>query len=366
MSKIKKKIRVMHLIHSLGAGGAENGIINLANKIDREQFEISICSFLQKGSRKKHLKKDVKLFSMNKKTGNNVTLPFRLSKLFREWKPDIVHTHAWGTMFEGFIGAKLACVPIIVHGEHGTIEIKKRNRYFQRAIWHLFDAVLSVSVNHKKKLASVIEFPEEKIIVLKNGVDTGYFKPKPDVNVFDIKDKFIIGTIGRLVPVKNQALLINAFAELHKTIKDIHLIIVGEGPLEKNLQNLTKSLNISPSVSFTGRRFDIADVLNSFDLFVLPSLSEGMSNTILEAMACGIPAIATDVGGNGELIQHGETGLLIESDNLAELLKNILLIQNQEGLKERFSRRSVSFIEKHHSLPTMVEQYQNFYHQQFI
>lgn len=121
----------MHLIHSLGAGGAENGIINLANHLDRDRFETAICSFVRNGSREKHLKEDVPLFSVDKTPGNDLKLPLRLARLFRKWRPDIVHTHAWGTMFEGFLGARLAKVPVLVHGEHGTIEAKTKNRLFQ-------------------------------------------------------------------------------------------------------------------------------------------------------------------------------------------------------------------------------------------
>ena len=360
-----KTIKVMHLIHSLGAGGAENGIINLANHMDRDRFALSICSFVKNGTREKHLKKDVPLFTVNKKTGNDLTLPLRLAKLFKTQRPDIVHTHAWGTMFEGFLGAKLARVPFLVHGEHGTIERRKKNRYFQRIIWGYFDAVLSITHNHKKELSKTIGFPEQKITVLQNGVDTDLFCPMPGTRIFGMKDKFIIGTIGRLVPVKNQALLLNGFAEAKKKHENLFLVIVGEGSLENSLKEQAGNLRIADDVLFTGRRFDIPQVLNSLDLFVLPSLSEGMSNTILEAMACGLPVIATRVGGNPELIENRKNGILIDSGNIQQMADAILETARDTYLRRHLAEKAIADIGTAFSLGGMVDRYQAFY-QNFV
>jgi sugar transferase (PEP-CTERM/EpsH1 system associated) len=356
-----KKIKVMHLIHSLGAGGAENGIINLANNMDRNRFAVSICSFVKNGTREKHLKKDVPLFTVNKKQGNDLSLPLRLARLFKTQRPDIVHTHAWGTMFEGFLGAKLARVPVLVHGEHGTIERRKKNRYFQRIIWGYFNAVLSISQSHKKQLAKTIGFPEQKITVLQNGVDADLFCPMPGTRIFGMKDKFIIGTIGRLVPIKNQALLLNAFAEAKKNHDNLFLVIVGEGHLENSLKEQARDLEIADDVLFTGRRFDIPQVLNSLDLFVLPSLNEGMSNTILEAMGCGLPVIATNVGGNPELISHDKTGLLTTSENASQLAERICLLAQDRQLRQHLAEQARNSIIKTWSLSRMVQCYQQFY-----
>ena len=351
----------MHLIHSLGAGGAENGIINLANHMNRDRFTVSICSFVKNGTREKHLKKDVTLFTVDKKPGNDLTLPLRLAKLFKSFRPDIVHTHAWGTMFEGFLGARFARVPFLVHGEHGTIERRTINRYFQRIIWGYFDAVLSVTHNHKKKLSKSIGFPEQKITVLQNGVNTDLFHSMPGTRIFGMKDKYIIGTIGRLVPVKNQALLLKAFAEAKKNNDNLFLVIVGEGPLENSLKEQVHNLKITDDVLFTGRRFDIPQVLNSLDLFVLPSLSEGMSNTILEAMSCGLPVIATRVGGNPELINYRENGILVESDSLHQMADAILKTAREPDFRRRLSEQARSDIGATFSLRGMVDRYQTFY-----
>lgn len=362
MAQAGSRIRVMHLIHQLGAGGAENGIINLANTIDRETFDMAICSIAGHGARSTHLATDVDFFALNKKQGNDPRLPFRLRALFRSWKPDIVHTHAWGTLFEGFVGAKMARVPVLVHGEHGTIEDKPLNRFVQRNLWKWFDAVLSVSEVHRTTLSRTIGFPEDRIQVLKNGVDADVFSPMPCPNVFGLEGRFVVGTIGRLVPIKNQALLIKAVARARAECPDIALVIVGDGPLRQDLQTLASDLGLTDAITFAGQRFDMPEVYNSLDLFVLPSLSEGMSNTILEAMSCQLPVLATNVGGNPELIRHRVTGMLTESNDALQMAETISLLRSDQGLRENISRQARQAILANCSLDRMVSKYQDFYH----
>jgi glycosyltransferase involved in cell wall biosynthesis len=163
------------------------------------------------------------------------------------------------------------------------------------------------------------------------------------------------------VPIKNQALLLNAFAEAKKNHDNLFLVIVGEGHLENSLKEQARDLEIADDVLFTGRRFDIPQVLNSLDLFVLPSLNEGMSNTILEAMGCGLPVIATNVGGNPELISHDKTGLLTTSENASQLAERICLLAQDRQLRQHLAEQARNSIIKTWSLSRMVQCYQQFY-----
>lgn len=362
------RIRVIHLLHQLGIGGAENGVVNIVNHIDGDRFATAICAFARHDFYPERVNEQkTKIFNLGKTKGNDLKIPIKLKKIFREWKPHIIHTHAWGTLCEGVIAAKLAKIPIVIHGEHGTIQEKKTNIFIQKLFWRMTDQVLSVSENHRNKISETIGFPKHRIMVLPNGVDERRFHQRKidgtAVNCIDLmkKNNIVIGTVGRLEPVKNQKLLIRSFAGLAREFSGIKLWIVGGGALREQLECLADSLGASSSVVFFGKRDNIPELLRKMDVFVLPSISEGMSNTILEAMSCGLPVIASRVGGNSELIQDGVTGFLIPSkDQLAMRQKLIYLIQNKS--KRKFMGASArKRIENEFSLTTMVNRYEQLY-----
>ncbi|MCP4350577.1 MAG: glycosyltransferase [Desulfobacterales bacterium] len=362
-----KKIRIMHLIHELGAGGAENGIINQVNHINPNLFETSVCTFIRGGSQTGRLNRSrTSLFELGKKDGNDITLPFRLGKLLMKWKPHILHTHAWGTLCEGLFGAKLSNIPVIVHGEHGTIQQKKTNIYVQRLVWGFTDQVLSVSHEHAKELAATIGYPRQKIRVVINGVDTERFSRKKENKIIRDslgikKDDVVIGTLGRLVPVKNQSLLIKAFAVLTERFPNIKLMLVGDGPLKDDLTELANSLGLSSQVIFPGRRSDTPEMLNCMDIFALTSLSEGMSNTILEAMSSGLPVVATNVGGNPELVDDDVTGILVQSDNGKALADAFTALTENPDTRKDMGRSGRKRVENLFSLEAMVRNYEKLY-----
>ena len=363
----QKRIRVMHLIHQLGTGGAENGIINLANNINKDLFEVAICAFVGNGAQTARLDQTKsRLFEFAKKDGNDFTIPFRLSRLFRKWRPDIIHTHAWGTLCEGVIGAKLARVPIVIHGEHGTIQHNGKNIYIQRLFWNLTNKVLSVSDAHKRKLVNTIGCSSEKIKVISNGVDTEYFLVVKENDALRLSlgiavEEVVIGTVGRLVPVKNQEMLIRSFAALKERCSNVKLILVGDGPLKDKLVQLAVDLGISSSIIFLGRRADIPNILNMMDIFVLPSICEGMSNTILEAMSCGLPVIATDVGGNPEIVKRDVTGFLVPTNNKNALADAISFLVENPGRRKEMGFAGKKLVKTEFSLKTMVRNYEKMY-----
>lgn len=363
----KTKIRVMHLVHQLGAGGAENGIINIVNNIDQHNFQISIATFVDGGALSQRVQQEkCERFTLNKREGNDLLLPFKLRKLFQTWQPHILHTHAWGTLCEGVIGAKLARIPIIIHGEHGTIQEKPINVFVQRQFWRMTNHVLSMSNEHRQRLSSIIGFPESRIVVIPNGVASNCFSNCLDKQSAKKKlgfppDSFIIGTVGRLVPIKNQKMLIKAFASIAEQYPDTRLLMVGDGPLREELATLAATLNVSSRVTFAGRRNDVPKQLQAMDLFVLPSLSEGMSNTLLEAMSTGIPVIATNVGGNPEVITNRISGMLVKSDDPCQLAATISKLIDNKKLRIQMGQEGRKQIEIKFSLAAMVGNYENLY-----
>jgi len=361
------KIHVAHIINRIGPAGKELGIVKLIEHMDPDRFKITII--LTDSMRYVELPEDrnYEIISLHSTNGNDPKLPFRIRNILKKEEIDIVHTHSWGTLLEGILGAKLAHVPVIIHGEHGTFPVGFPHNYFQNLFWRSTDRVVSVSDNLRIKMAGVTNFPGEKIKVILNGVDESKFYPSQDLrkqfrSQFGFQeDDFIIGTAGRLHEVKNQAMLIRAVAELLETGKQVHLVLAGWGELENDLRQLAHKLGTGQNVHFLGLQDNVNLILNGMDVFTLTSFSEGCSNVIQEAMFAGKPVVATNVGGNPELVCPGETGLLVESDNSHELAQRLSELYDQKELREKFSKNARHFALKLFSLSAMVSSYQNLY-----
>ncbi len=364
---IRPRVRILHLVYQLGCGGMENGIVNLANHMDTERFHVGVCVFVGNGAYEKRIDTSrTPLFFMNKPEGNDPLLPFKLIRLFRHWKPHILHTHAWGTLVEGILAGKLAKVPIIVHGEHGTMETRYRNILVQRIFWKFTDRILSVSKMHKKKLIQTIG-AGYNITVIPNGVDTERFHPTIDKTSVRKQlgwptDAVCLISVGRLVPVKDHDTLIRAFAKLKQNVSQpIRLYLVGDGPLDDELRQLAGTLGLRKEVKFLGQRDDVPRLLQAADIFVLPSKSEGMSNTLLEAMSTRLCIVATKVGGNLELVSHGKTGVLVPPNDVEPLASMLEWLIEDTETRTKLGLAARHFVQDHYSLGTMMKNYSRLY-----
>jgi sugar transferase (PEP-CTERM/EpsH1 system associated) len=313
----------MHVLYRLQEGGTEYGVIKLVNGLDPGLITSSICSTTAATGVKSLLRGGVRLYECSRRDGNDPKLVWDLFTLFRRERPDIVHTHAWGTLCEGLIAARLARVPAVVHGEHGTLQLKPSQVRAQRFAWSRVDRLLSVSSRLAETMSRTTGFSGESIRVIRNGVDLSRFTSADRTEARKLWNlapgTIAIGTAGRLVPVKDQALLLQALAALAREGAQFTAIIAGEGPLRGQLESQASSLGIADRVKFVGHRPDVERVYAALDLFVLSSVSEGLSNTILEAMASGRPVVATRVGGADELIEEGVTGITVPPSRAEDL-----------------------------------------------
>jgi sugar transferase (PEP-CTERM/EpsH1 system associated) len=320
----RRPVRVMHVVYTLRPGGMEFGVLKLVQGLDRRRVQSAICSTTPAATEMLgRVPPDVAVFELRRRQGNDPRLVRDLYRLFRRERPDVVHTHAWGTLVEGIIAARLARVPCIVHGEHGTLQVRSYQARIQRRVWSMATQVLSVSRKLSERMASVTGFPVEQIRTIQNGVDCSRFSPalrEDGRRALDVPpDMLAIGTAGRLVPVKDHACLISALASLRDRGLKFRAFIAGEGPLRDCLGAQIASARLNHEINLLGHTEDIARMMAGLDLFVLSSRSEGMSNTILEAMASGTAIVATDVGGARELVDDGLTGLLAPPENPAAL-----------------------------------------------
>jgi L-malate glycosyltransferase len=366
-SAITKVIRLTHLIAGLEIGGAENGVVNVVNRLDERLFKISVYVFKTGFAFESRLRKDVQLVHVPKREGNDPMAVLRLALLLRRDRPHIVHTHNWSTLVEGMLAAKIARVPIIVHSEHGTVRKEWLPQiYAQRISWRCADRVLAVSESLKQHLVREIGFPAQRIISIQNGVDTDRFQPNGERMALREglgwpARGFIIGSVGRLVPVKNYATLLRAAARVASRVPQLTLALVGDGPLDGELKTLAEQLGIADRVSFLGYRDDVPNLLNAMDIFVLPSLREGMPNAVLEAMACGLPVIASEVGGASEIVRDRENGLLVCPTDVEQLSQHLYQLALSPERCRAMGIAGRRCIEREFKMEHMVNKYTNLY-----
>lgn len=365
-AQVSRPIAVMHLLPMLRTGGMELGVVKLANHHDRCVVAGSICSFMTPvDGTPARLASDVPLFELGRTRGNDPVTVAKLVQVLRRTRPDVVHSHSWGTLVEGYVAARIAGVPVIVHGEHGTCEEKRRNAVVQRFVWNRVNQVVSVSSELSAKMSAKLGFPTAWIRTIPNGLDTSLYalgRRAEARRALGIEpDAMVIGTVGRLVEVKAQHIALHALARLKASGLDARFVLVGGGPLRSALEELASTLGVSDRVMLCGERSDVPMVLEAFDIFVLTSHSEGLSNTIQEAMASALPVVATRVGGSIELIRDGEDGLLVppsDPEALAASLSSLLLDLSLRLRIGTSARRSVL---ERFSLERMVGDYERLY-----
>ena len=359
-------LRVMHVTYKFGVGGMEVGIAKLVNGLDPARVASSICSTVVGDSLRDRLRPGVKLFELNRRRGNDPHLVADLYRLFKRERPHVVHTHRWGTLLEGTLAARLAGVPYVVHGEHGTLETRWHNAWVQRRLWHHVDRVLSVSSRLAERMALEIAFPLDRITVIRNGLDLNRFQPVADKTAARqalgiAPDRLVIGTVGRTVPVKDHPTFLRALARVRAAGIDFTAVIAGTGPAFQDTVRLAEALNLRDDVQLLGNRDDVDRVLSAFDIFVLSSSSEGLSNTIQEAMATGLPVVATNVGGADELVVEEHTGVLTPSGDDRAMADALVALAHDEARRASFGRAGAERARAHFGIERMFRDYENMY-----
>jgi sugar transferase (PEP-CTERM/EpsH1 system associated) len=366
---------IAHVVHRFDIGGLENGVVNLLNRLPRERFRhavISLTDVTQFG--KRVLRDDIEFIELRKGPGHGLKLFPKLVSVFRRLRPAIVHTRNLAAL-EACVPAWLAGVPIRIHGEHGRDigDLDGSNRTYRRVrrVYRPFVThYVALSRDLERYLHGAIGVPADRVTAIVNGVDTAAFAPspersRPDGLPFVGADLWICGTVGRLQPVKNQVALARAFVRALERApamrRRLRLAVVGEGPMRNEIADVLRAANALDLAWLPGARDDIASILRSFDAFVLPSLAEGISNTILEAMASGLPVVATDVGGNGELIEAGRTGVLVPPGDDEALARALLAYASDPERARSAGLAGRARAERLYGLDTMVARYAALY-----
>jgi sugar transferase (PEP-CTERM/EpsH1 system associated) len=370
---------IAHVMHRFDTGGLENGVVNLINHMPDDRFRHAVVALTEVTDFRDRVKRrDVEFVALNKPPGQGVWQFPKWYRLLRRMRPEIVHTRNLAAL-ECQIPAWGARVPIRIHGEHGrdvgdldgSNRTYQRVRRFYRPFVHHY---LALSRDLANYLSSEIQVPQSRITQVYNGVDTTRFQPAPRGPVpiqgcpFHPARHWIVGTVGRMQAVKDQVMLARAFVhavEQEPAIKDrLRLVMIGDGPLRAQAQAILQDVGVAELAWLPGERSDVADIMRGLHAFALPSLAEGISNTVLEAMASALPVIATDVGGNADLVMQGETGDIIAAADPLAMARRILHLvhePDQARLKGIAGRQRV---ESQFSMAAMVRNYQRVYDDQ--
>ncbi len=367
---------VVHVIYSLGTGGLENGLVNIINHMPDERYRHAIICLTEAGEFAKRIARPgVPLISLHSEAGHSFRLYWKLWKVLKTLNPTIVHTRNLAAL-EAQIPAWFLSGASTVHGEHGrdVFDIEGKNRKYnllRKAVSLFVDRYVAVSRDLQYWLLKTVGVAQDKVIQIYNGVDQDLFRPKdgvtPDIAPagFLSEKPFVIGTVGRLAAVKDQATLISAFKGLLDqnpgNRRDFRLIIAGEGPMRRQLEELILRWGLAEYVWMAGERNDISELLRLFDVFVLPSLGEGISNTLLEAMATGLPVIATDVGGNPELVEDGVNGRLVPKENPASITACLQEFVSDRELVKTMGEAGLGKVRSQFNWDRTVEQYISVY-----
>lgn len=367
---------IAHVIFRLDVGGLENGLVNLINRMPAERFRHAIiCLTDYSAFRRRIQRSDVAVFALHKPPGNNLVVHFKLWRLLMQLRPDIVHTRNIGAL-EATLPAALAGVSVRIHSEHGydVADLDGSNQKYQwirRALKPFVHQYIALSRDLERYLREKIHVPATRVAQVYNGVDTTLFHPARagreslPCQGFAGPDQFVIGTVGRMQAVKDPVTLARAFVRLLHVMPDgarrLRLVMVGDGPFKQQALTVIEEAGAAKLVWFAGERDDVARIMRGLDLFVLPSIAEGISNTILEAMACGLPILATRVGGNPELIETGVTGTLVPRDDAESMAHAMRVYAESAELCRRHGSAARLTVERKFGMAAMVDAYMMIY-----
>lgn len=361
-----KAPKIMHVVISMVVGGAERLVYDMVRYPTFAGNPPVVCCMDMVGELGEKLQKEgYKVYCKGRRPGLDFSMISWLSDIIRQEKIDVVHAHQYSPLFYAVPAAILAGRVKVVYTEHGRFypETKSWKRSLFNPILALgVDHLVSISEATADAMAKYDNFPRKRIKVIHNGIDCSGMNP-----VFDRQAKRrelglsettrIIGTAARLNSIKNIPMMLRVLKLVLLQVPDTCLVIAGQGEEEERLKAMASEFGISDQVKFIGLRFDLPEIYQLFDVFLLTSFSEGISVTLLEAMASGVPAVVTDVGGNREVVVDGETGYLVQLDDDLEMARKNCELLNDIVLTRRVRSASKLRVAKFFSVGGMMESY---------
>lgn len=363
----QRQIRVLHLLYAMGVGGTERRVLRLGLGLPSDRYEVHALSL-----------RPVVGGVLPWPQGRHIYFPispgfhwFRLmalAKIMRTGRFDVVHSHNWATMFYGVLAARLAGVPVVLHGEHGRNDADRTGVPWKRELLaavlaRLTTRVIAVNQSIAVDILQRWRLNTKKIVCLPNGVDLRRFFPREGAS--PKSDEFVIGTIARFDGIKNLPCLVRAFEHVcasHPELK-ARLILVGSGPDVEAIRTLAQRSRSADRIDFVGETNSPESWYPQFDLFANTSFSEGMSNSILEAMACGLPIVASAIAGNLCWLQEDVNALFFPSDDDAELANCLIRFASDRALCQRIGAANLNRVHAEYDNQSFLKRYDALYQQ---
>jgi sugar transferase (PEP-CTERM/EpsH1 system associated) len=372
-----RRPHVVHVLYRFDIGGLENGVVTLLNRLPESDWRHTVLalSSVNPDYCRRVERADVRYIALEKGEGHLQRDYGRLAALFRELKPDVVHTRNLAAL-EATVPAWWSGASVRVHGEHGrdARDPKGENRKLRlvrRAYSPFVTAYVALSRDLESYLTDAVGIAPRRVVRICNGVDTEVHRPAADGAAAPptgwpfAPEHWVVGTVGRLDPVKGTIHLVRAFAEAVRTrpaARDImRLAIVGDGPERGAVEAAVRAEGVGDLVWLARARSDVPQLLRQFQCFALPSLGEGISNTILEAMASGLPVVATHVGGNGELVLDGVTGELVPAGEPVAMAAALVRRFDDPHGTARMGQAARARAVREFGIPVMVDAYAQLY-----
>jgi len=362
------KLHVVHVVYWLRVAGLENGVVNLINRLHTRQKHTVLC-IEDIGPLAERLPADVEVVNLSRLRSRNRLFAVRLAAVLRKLNPDIVHSRNWGCV-DAVVAARLAGIRVSIHGEHGRDAadpqgLNSRRRLIRRMLSPLVTRFVTVSDDLRRWLVDYVGIRADKVLRIHNGVDLDRFsvgeRDEGRKALGLASTDVVAGAVGRLDPVKDHATLLEAFARIPDRPPNWKLVIIGEGALRPQLEARVARLDLEGCVHLLGERSDVPLLMKGLDLYVISSIAEGISNTLLEAMSTGLPVVATRTGGNPELAEEGRNAKLVavgDADAMSCALSEYL--QDSE-LRARDGRASRQRIIESFTLERMADEYDRLY-----
>lgn len=359
------KYNVLHVVLSLEIGGLERVVLALANNMPGDRYQTYVCSINKPGALGQYMREQGNLMSAGQRGRIQLGTFTKLEDVVRKNHIDLIHTHNYPGLFYSYMAARLHGIPI-VHTQHGRFltdryaVLRKLEKWMSKRV----DVYVCVSMMLQQEVRARIGMKESNLEVIHNGIQIdARERNSPCID----HSKVIIGSVGRLAEVKNYKLLLRAFASIADKYPNVSLELVGDGATYADLLKEASELLINDRVVMHGFQVDVAKYLDGFDIFVLPSFSEGHSISLLEALNLRKVCIASAVGGNTEIIRDGENGFLFQSNDIQALIKKLTYVIDNLRTKEmeRIREEGFNTIATCFSLGAMLRRYDETYQKVF-
>jgi len=364
--------KILHVTSYLTVGGLETVIIELCCRLDRTLFDVEILCLngYDPQFMRRVVDAGIPVHLIKKRCRFDFGFFFRVARFIKDKRVDVIHAHS-GCYFYAALFTLLAGVKTFIYTAHGLpVLLRLQDRIEDNLATLLVDTIVPVSEEIQETLLRWTPLSRRKLRLIINGIDMERFRPQPELRYssemavkYGLNPEFFwIGSVGRLEPEKNYSMLLQSIARMaHQPGRTIKLALVGDGSQMQALKELAATLGVEQQIVFLGKQLCVHEILPLFDVFVLSSLTEGTSISLLEAQACGVPAVVTDVGGNGFIVRHGANGFLCPVNDVEAMVSALCRLRDEPDTLQAMAIAARQRVESGLDMNAMIGQYQELY-----